>query len=302
MTVLVGEPFGNFGTMMPQGHTAIYLDHLCADGPLKLRECHAGEPEGVVVARYHRIGTTDWIASPVLEFLYASESPAAVPRYVTPELAWDLRERYRERYMAGLIPDGTEHSKLTDEWWETAGVAFNRRVWGYEVDTTPAQDEAFLRVLNSDPNHHLYRLHKTNCANFAADMVNLYFPGTVRGGDHVADMGLMTPKHVARCVYELGMRSPELHLRVIEVPQIPGTLRRSRPVYGAWETSIKTKRYLFTLGVIQPEIPLVGGILYAIHGRWSMDQHAEIVTPEHFAHLLTPDSELPGSVLAAESR
>lgn len=285
LAVLVGEPFGNFGTMMPVGHTAIYLDHLCADGPLKLRECLPGEPEGVVLARYHRVGQLDWIASPVLEFLYATDNPATVPRFVTPELAWDLRRQYRQRFLQALIPDGTEREKSTDEWWETAGVTFNRRVWGYQIDTTPAQDRAFLDAMNHDPNHHLYHLRKTNCANFAADLVNLYFPGTVRGGDHIADMGLMTPKHVARCVYELGRRDPALHLRVMEIPQLPGSLRRSRPVRGSWEAGLKTKRYLFTLLAVQPEIPLVGAVLYAIHGRWPMNPPelpAEVVGPYAF--------------------
>ena len=43
MTVMVGEPLGNFGTMMLVRHTAYYFDHLRADGPLKLRTCCAGE-------------------------------------------------------------------------------------------------------------------------------------------------------------------------------------------------------------------------------------------------------------------
>lgn len=298
LTVLVGEPFGPFGTMMPVGHTAIYLDHLCADGPLKLRECRPGEPEGVVLARYHRLGQYDWVASPVLEFLYATSDPSGVPEFVTPQLAWEMRQRYRREYMLTMIPEGTEHDKQTDEWWETAGVAFNRRLWGYQVDTTAEQDAAFLQVMNADENHRLYHLRKTNCANFAADMVNLYFPGTVRSGDHVADMGLMTPKQVARCLYALGESDPELHLRVFEVPQIPGTLRRSRPVRGAWESSIKIKRYLFTLAVIQPEIPIVGGLLYAIHGRWSMDQHAEVVGPSNFS---SRDPKQSSTVAAAET-
>jgi hypothetical protein len=56
LTVLVGEPFGSFGTMMPLGHTAIYLDRVCADGPLHVRMCEAGERSGAVLARYHSIG------------------------------------------------------------------------------------------------------------------------------------------------------------------------------------------------------------------------------------------------------
>ena len=99
VAVLVGEPFGNFGTMMPVGHTAIYLDHLCADGPLKLRACRPGEPEGVVVARYHQLGQYDWLASPVMEFLYATDDPAKVLSYANLDNSWDLREIYRRRYL-----------------------------------------------------------------------------------------------------------------------------------------------------------------------------------------------------------
>ncbi len=283
LTVFVGEPFGNFGTMMPVGHTAIYLDHLCADGPLKLRKCMENEPQGVVIARYHRIGQIDWVASPVMQFLYATDRPEDVPEYVTPELAWSMRQTYRQQYMEDIVPDGHEKDKATDEWWETAGAAYNRRIWGYQVDTTPGQDAAFMATMNADPNHHLYHLKKKNCANFAADMVNLYFPSTVRRGDHVADFGLMTPKQVARCLYSYGRAHPEAHLRVIEVPQVPGSLRRSRPVRGAVESGLKTKRYLFTLIAIQPEIPVVLTALYLDHGRWQMDQHAEVVGPSMFA-------------------
>ncbi len=305
LTVFVGEPFGNFGTMMPVGHTAIYLDHLCADGPLKLRHCEPGEPQGVVLARYHRIGQYDWIASPVMQFLYATSRAEDVPEYMTPELAWQMREQYRVRYMEALVPDGTEKDRATEEWWETAGVAYNRRVWGYQVDTTPEQDDAFLRTMNADPNRHLYHLRKTNCANFAAAMVNLYFPGTVKRGDHIADFGLMTPKQVARCLYTFGRAHPDLHVRAIEVPQVPGTLRRSRPVRGGAESGLKIKRYLFTLMVIQPEIPIVLTGLYLDHGRWPMNQNAEVVGPAHFTSSAVvaaqPAAESPSEAVAASS-
>jgi hypothetical protein len=282
MTVLVGEPFGNFGTMMPVGHTAVYLDRVCADGPLKLKICGAGEQPGVVVARYHRIGNLDWIASPVLEFLYAVQRPEEVPASVTAESVWAMRERYRERHMREIVPDGTERDKATDEWWETAGVAYNRRLWGYEIATTRAQDEAFVARMNADANKHLYHLKKTNCANFAAEVVNFYFPGAVRS-DRIADFGLMTPKQVARCVAAYGKSHPAEGMRVIEVPQVSGTLRRSRPVRGGAEAGLKTKRYLFTLAVIQPEVPLALAGLYLWHGRWAIGRDAVVVEPEDFA-------------------
>ena len=125
-------------------------------------------------------------------------------------------------------------------------------------------------------------------------MVNLYFPGTVKRGDHIADFGLMTPKQVARCLYTFGKSHPELHLKVIEIPQVPGSLRRSRPVRGAAESGLKIKRYLFTLIAIQPEIPVVLTALYLDHGRWQMNQHAEIVGPTHFLSTSAIASEDPG--------
>jgi hypothetical protein len=90
LTVLVGEPFGTYGTMMPVGHTAIYLDRVCADGPLHVRMCGAGEQPGVVLARYHAIGPYDWLAVPVMEFLYATARVEDVPRYATPEVVWEM--------------------------------------------------------------------------------------------------------------------------------------------------------------------------------------------------------------------
>jgi hypothetical protein len=284
LTVLVGEPFGNFGTMMPVGHTAIYLDRVCADGPLKLRMCGEGEPAGVVVARYHAIGQYDWLASPVLEFLYAVERPQDVPRYVTADQVWEMRQTYRRRYLLDIVPDGTERSGALSEWWESAGVAYNRRLWGYQIQTTEEQDQRFVAMMNSGANLHLYRLRKTNCANFAADVVNFYFPGLVPRGDYVADFGLMTPKQVARCVATYGAKHPEAGLRVLEIPQVPGTLRRSRPVRGGAEAGLKTKRYLFTLLLIQPEVPVALTFLYLKHGRWDISKGATLTEPADWVH------------------
>ena len=302
MTVLIGEPFGRFGTMMPVGHAAIYLDHLCADGPLKLRACRADEAPGVVIARYHRIGNIDWVATPVMEFLYAVENASQIPAWVTADDVWQLRQRYRRRYLASIVPDGQEKDKATDEWWETAGVAYNRRVWGYRLTTTAEQDARFMATLNATPNHHLYHLKKTNCANFAADMVNLYFPDAVKGGDHIADFGLMTPKQVARSVATYGQAHTELGLEVLDIAQVPGELRRSRPVRGSVEAGLKTKRYLVTLAILQPEIPVGLAVLYAIHGCWQVGAGAVLFNPASLPHSSAAPAEARSGQGADRSR
>ena len=297
LTVLVGEPFGPFGTMMPVGHTAVYLDRACADGPLHLRMCHPGEPQGVVVARYHALGQLDWMVSPVLQFLYAGDTMDDVLPYATPELVWERRQAYRRRFLPDLVPDGTERGKLMEEWWESAGVAYNRRLWAYQINTTPEQDQRFIDTMNARPNHHLYHLKKNNCADFAAEMVNLFFPGIVRN-DRIADFGLMTPKQVARSVATYGAAHPEAHLHVWEIPQVPGSLVRSRPVRGGAESALKTKRYLLTLAVIQPEVPITLFFLYLKHGRWKVGAGATPAPnlPDQVAHTeATPNNSVASS-------
>jgi hypothetical protein len=132
-------------------------------------------------------------------------------------------------------------------------------------------------------NHHRYHYSGMNCANFAADVINFFFPGAVAHGDRIADFGLMTPKHVARCLNAYGLAHPETELQVIDIEQVPGSLQRRKPVRGAAEAGLKTKRYLATLLCVQPEVPLLLGLLYLDHGRWQIGKGARLVEPSEFA-------------------
>ena len=278
LTVLVSEPFGSFGTMMPVGHASLYLDRVCADGPVKLRMCRSDEPQGVTIARLDKIGKLDWIASPILDFLYGTDDPQEILPFATEPEVTELRQEYRRKHLRELFPDGTESSKHNREWWETVGVLYSRKVYGYELATTREQDEAFVARMNADPNLHAYHLHKTNCADFVADAVNFFYPGAVRS-DRVADYALMTPKQVARAVEAYGTSHPELDLEVTTYPQIAGSLRRSRPARGGAEMILKTKRYLAIMSVIQPELVITITALYLKHGRWELGRGGEERTP-----------------------
>ncbi len=287
LTVLVGEPFGSWGTIMPVGHVSLYLDRVCADGPVKLRMCAPSEPQGAVIARLDKIGQLDWIASPVMDFLYGTDQLDQILTDTTPGTVEALRQKYRREHLAAYFPDGTETIKQDREWWETVGVLYSRKVYAYQLDTTQEQDQRFVELMNADQNRHAYRLHKKNCADFVAEAVNFFYPGIVRS-NHVADFALMTPKQVARCVWTFGKQHPEAHFKMYEMPQVPGALRRSRPVRGSAEMVLKTKRYLATLMVIQPELAATCWILYLHRGRWSMDQGGPEEGPLAFVQKTEP--------------
>ena len=75
-TLLLEEPYSYDGTFAGTGHAAVYLSRVCAETPTTLRRCGPGET-GVVVSRYHHVNGRDWLAVPLVPYLYAVNDAAA---------------------------------------------------------------------------------------------------------------------------------------------------------------------------------------------------------------------------------
>src|ERR1700735_4640894 len=60
-TLLLEEPYGKLGFFTATGHAAVYLSGVCAETPLVLRTCAAGEL-GAVISRYDGVAGYDWVA------------------------------------------------------------------------------------------------------------------------------------------------------------------------------------------------------------------------------------------------
>jgi hypothetical protein len=297
--LLVQEPFGIFGKMMPQGHAAIYLDNLCAASPTRLRPCRPGE-SGVVLSRYHDLKSQkiDWLAFPAYTFFYGVTSLDQVPTYVTPQFEAELRESYRQAALLDILPDsidkhGNRHRPRYGDWEEGIGAAFDRNLFLYSIDTTPEQDAEILTYINADPNRRRYTLARANCADFAAGLLNI----VVHGLNHrnvPADFDMTTPKTLARLIDAYGRAHPSVDLRVYEIPQIPGSLPRSRPLRGAAQSLLTNRLYLVTLLAIQPEIILADWIIYEKRGKWTPGLDATVLRPDEWSESLVAGTELGG--------
>ena len=103
-TLFLGEPYSYDGAFAGTGHAAVYLTGVCAVSPVVLRLCAQGEV-GVVLSRYRGIGGYDWIAIPLIPYLYAVETLEDVPLFADKNLISILRDRYRRRYLASIVPD-----------------------------------------------------------------------------------------------------------------------------------------------------------------------------------------------------
>jgi hypothetical protein len=290
-TLLLEEPFGGFGAMNPTGHAAIYLNRVCADTPLRLRPCRDGEL-GVVLSRYHRVDGYDWLAMPLLAYLYAVDDVSQIPDTATPKLELKLRDSYRRDHLENLIPDDPKHEIPRGEWIQLLGASYDRRIWGFEVSTTQAQDGALVERFNSRRNVAHFNLFFNNCANFSEKILNFYYPHSIHR-NFIADAGMMTPKQAAKSLVKYSRHHPITDMYTFVIPQVPGSIPRSTPVDGVVESLVKSKKYVVPLAVLHP---YVAGTLIAAYfsdGRFHPDPDAAVFNP-------AVDSE-PGPALRLQS-
>lgn len=257
VTVLLEEPYSYDGAFAGTGHTAVYLTRVCAETPLKLRRCKPGEL-GSVISRYTPIGGYDWYAIPLVPYLYAVEKPADVPLYADPKLVAFLRDRYRRAHLEEFAPDAPSGEAPEGDWYELVGSAYDRTDYGFEVETTPEQDDAFIAWMNSRPNRAQYQFMSRNCADFVRQILNFYYPKSVSRGN-IADLFVSTPKHAAKSLVRYSKHHRDLEFTEFVIPQVPGSMKRSKPVRGVLESLFRAKKYVVVLAAFHPFV--AGGVL-----------------------------------------
>ena len=274
VALLMEEPYGDFGAFNPTGHAAVYLNHVCAETPTELRMCRNGE-YGVVISRYHKMNGYDWIAMPLIPYLYAVNSVDDVPLTVDKAKVAELRDAYRREYLTALAPDTGEGQTPKGEWTQLVGSSYDRTIHGFEVESTTEQDERFIAYVNDKKNVGHFNLFFHNCADFSRVVLDIYFPHAIHR-NFIADAGLMTPKQVARSLVKYGKDHPEVKMSAFVIPQVPGSVSRSHGVDGVAESLVKSKKYVIPLVVLNPEV--TGGIVvaYLMDGRLKMPKDARV--------------------------
>jgi hypothetical protein len=272
--LLMEEPYGAFGAMNPTGHAAVYLNHVCADSPTALRPCRDGE-FGVVISRYHKIDGYDWIAIPLVPYLYAVDAVSDIPTEVDKQQVTALRDAYRRTHLIDLAPDSSKGGPPKGEWTELVGASFDRKIHGFQVDSTPQQDQTFIALFNDRKNVGHFNLLFHNCADFSRVVLDIYLPHAIHR-NFIADVGLMTPKQVARSLVAYAGKHPEVHMNAFVIPQVRGSMPRSHSVDGVAESLLKSKKYLLPLTVLVPEV--TGGVIvaYLVEGRMKLPKDTPV--------------------------
>jgi hypothetical protein len=276
--LLMEEPYGEFGAFNPTGHAAIYLSHICAESPTRLRPCRAGEP-GAVISRYHKIDGYDWLAIPLVPYLYAVERVEDVPSIADATLEASLRDRYRRQHLLALAPDLEAGKRAGEapggEWTQLIGASYDRRIYGFQIQTTAEEDERFMNEFNDRSNVGHFNLLFHNCADFSRTLLNVYYPHGVHRNFFV-DLGITTPKQVARSLTKYADHHPDLTFSTFMIPQVPGSIKRSHPIDGVMESVVKSKKYVVPLAVLNPEITAGLVVAYLTDGRFKAPKDATV--------------------------
>jgi hypothetical protein len=299
--LLLEQPFGLFGRLNPTGHTAIYLEHVCADTPVHLRLCKPGE-NGVVISRYHDMGGYDWVAIPLIPYLYAVDDPAQVPAKVDKETVDRFRDHYKEAVLGAFGDSLPKGNAFHDGWVQLVGTAYDRRTYAFRFATTRAQDEALIAMVNAHSNKSHFNLEYQNCADFDRFILNSYFPDRFHR-KFFPDAGMTTPKHVAYALERYARKHPdETQLTVVEIPQVPGYRHDSVNDRGVDESLIMDG-YVIPIAIVNPYI--AGGMLvdFLINGRYKLvPKNPPEVAPEKLDALTKQGKpNAPGATPKADS-
>ena len=268
--LLMEEPYGFFGAVNPTGHNAIYFQRICAATPVKLRRCEAGEL-GAVIARYKGIDGYDWVAIPLVPYLYSVEDASQIPVRVDRAAVHRLRNRYREAHLLGLGKDLQAGSFMSDGWMQLVGLSYERRIYAFRFETSAEQDDAFIAYMNDRKNRSHFSLLFSNCSDFARFTLNFYFPGTFKR-NIFPDAGMTTPKQLAYKLERYAAQHPETHLAIFEISQVPGYRRPSRRNKSIAE-SLSTTGYAVPIAVLNPY--LAGGLFADYLARGPPSSHSQ---------------------------
>jgi hypothetical protein len=265
IALLMEEPFAKFGAFNPTGHAAVYLSRVCAASPVSLRLCKPGEP-GVVISRYYHVDHYDWLAIPLLPYLYAVDDPSHIPTTMDAKTESLLRDAWRRKHLQDIVPDGDDGKAPDGNWIELIGASYDRKIYALEMDTGEQQDERFIEAFNAAPNKEHFNLLFRNCAGFSSHLIDSYYPHAIHRS-WIEDVGLFTPKQAAKSLIRYGRRHDAVQFRVYVIPQVPGSLGRSRPIRGVLESLVTGPEY--TLPAVALVNPLVaGGVAVAYVARF----------------------------------
>jgi len=263
------------------GHAMVYLSNVCAGSPIHARLCTPGEQGSVVTIfpNFRERKRYEWNIIPLSLYLEGTAEPGTRRLFGSTALKSALGEKARSGYFRGVCADACP-SQAHSYWRDLVAATIDRDVFIYAVSTTPAQDEAAVRWINSQPNVNHYNGITSNCAMYVRSLINTIFPHSVHR-DYLNDLGMMSPKSAARSFSHWAQKHPGLGFYCMHFEQKPGSLPRSGTASSGTEAAIHIKKYLIAAALIgDHEVAGSFFVAYLLTGRFNLyKESVDYATP-----------------------
>jgi len=92
-------------------------------------------------------------------------------------------------------------------------------------------------------------------------VINFYYPKALHRSV-VADVGITTPKQMAKTLVKYSSHHPQLTFSRYVIPQVPGSAARSAAVHGVVESFFTSKKYIVPSAVVSPVFAGFVGAVY----------------------------------------
>jgi hypothetical protein len=135
-------------------------------------------------------------------------------------------------------------------------------------------------MLNDHSNRQRWALITANCADFARQIINFYYPHSVHRSI-IGDLGVTTPKQLARTLCKYSGKHSELEPSKFVVPQIPGTISRSKRVKGVFEVMLTAKKYMWPIFLSHPYAASTAIVVYVQHWHFNPGKDAPLLDAKH---------------------
>jgi hypothetical protein len=285
--IVLNEALGSGGDKFSStGHSAVYFSRICPETPIKLRLCHEGE-QGSVLSNYTGLGESEpfeWNVAPLDLFLYGVNDPQRWPLVASPKIKALLEERYRKQYLSALCTGEPCTTSEKADWRYMVGAGLDRSLYIFVVETTVAQDAEIIEKFNSLPNENHFNVITHNCANFTKEVISTYFPHSTHR-DYLNDMGMTSPKALARTFTSYAKQHPEMKLHVLHFVQAPGSIKRSKEVRDGSELLYRSPFLIAPLAIFVGYALPAAVVTYTVTGRFNPEHESEARPNEHQADL-----------------
>jgi hypothetical protein len=132
-----------------------------------------------------------------------------------------------------------------------------------------------MNQFNDNRNIGHFNLLFHNCADFSRTLLDVYYPHSVHR-NFFSDLGITTPKQVARSLTKYADQHPDLKFSTFMIPQVPGSIKRSHPIDGVLEAVVKSKKYVVPLAILNPEVAAGFVVAYLTDGRFKAPKDAAV--------------------------